>query len=303
MQWQNPNGSTTNGVVIEDGAGNRLGTATNPLNVTGGGGGGATDSSAGLAGGASNIGGSASVAAIGVLAGFPVATAGYQSLALECVSTFVGVVSFEGSNDNWTSFYPILASRLDSATVAPASAVSNPTAGALWDIPAKFAQLRVRASSYTSGSGGFQWVLKAGPVARFAVDQGAGNASAVWAVQGKTAASGGVASHTPIVSTASTNITQIKTSLGQVYGVDLSNNAATWAYFKLFNKASAPVLGTDTPVAVYGVPPGGTKFVDFAAVGLYFSAGIFYAITQNPALTDATALAAASTIIGAIHTA
>jgi len=33
MQWQNPNGSLTKGVVIEDGAGNKLGTSTNPLNT------------------------------------------------------------------------------------------------------------------------------------------------------------------------------------------------------------------------------------------------------------------------------
>ena len=40
MQWKNPDGSLTGGVVIEDGAGNKLGTSANPLNVTGGGGGG-----------------------------------------------------------------------------------------------------------------------------------------------------------------------------------------------------------------------------------------------------------------------
>jgi hypothetical protein len=40
MQWKNPDGSLTGGVVIEDGAGNKLGTVANPLNVTGGGGGG-----------------------------------------------------------------------------------------------------------------------------------------------------------------------------------------------------------------------------------------------------------------------
>ena len=40
MQWKNPDGSLTGGVVIEDGAGNKLGTVANPLNVTGGSGGG-----------------------------------------------------------------------------------------------------------------------------------------------------------------------------------------------------------------------------------------------------------------------
>ncbi|WP_294538114.1 hypothetical protein [uncultured Rhodoblastus sp.] len=40
MQWKNPDGSQTSGIVIEDGAGNKLGTAANPLNIAGGGGGG-----------------------------------------------------------------------------------------------------------------------------------------------------------------------------------------------------------------------------------------------------------------------
>ncbi len=48
MQWKNPDGSLTEGVVVEDGAGNKLGTASNPLNVTGlSGGGGAIAAAAG----------------------------------------------------------------------------------------------------------------------------------------------------------------------------------------------------------------------------------------------------------------
>ena len=34
MQWKNPDGSLTEGVVVEDGAGNKLGTSANPLMVT-----------------------------------------------------------------------------------------------------------------------------------------------------------------------------------------------------------------------------------------------------------------------------
>jgi Flp pilus assembly pilin Flp len=51
MEWRNPDGSLTGGVVIEDGAGNKLGTAANPLNVTGGvGGGGGSNASVGSTG-------------------------------------------------------------------------------------------------------------------------------------------------------------------------------------------------------------------------------------------------------------
>jgi hypothetical protein len=53
MQWQNPNGSLTKGVVIEDGVGNKLGTSANPLNVTGiSGGGSGSNASVGTTGAA-----------------------------------------------------------------------------------------------------------------------------------------------------------------------------------------------------------------------------------------------------------
>src|SRR5271157_2582651 len=35
MQWQNPNGSLTNGTILEDGAGNKTGIAANPLQIAG----------------------------------------------------------------------------------------------------------------------------------------------------------------------------------------------------------------------------------------------------------------------------
>jgi hypothetical protein len=52
MQWKNPDGSITEGIVIEDGAGKKLGTAANPLNVTGGSGGGGSNASVGSTGAA-----------------------------------------------------------------------------------------------------------------------------------------------------------------------------------------------------------------------------------------------------------
>ncbi len=66
MEWKNSDGSLTGGVVIEDGAGNKLGTAANPLNVIGGGSGG---------GGGSN----ASVGATGSAAPADATAIGYQN--------------------------------------------------------------------------------------------------------------------------------------------------------------------------------------------------------------------------------
>jgi hypothetical protein len=67
MQWKNPDGSLTGGIVIEDGAGNKLGTSANPLNVTGGGGGGS--------------GSNASVGSTGAAAPASATAVGFQNAA------------------------------------------------------------------------------------------------------------------------------------------------------------------------------------------------------------------------------
>lgn len=97
---------------------------------------------------------------------------------------------------------------------------------------------------------------------------------------------------------ATTNATSLKTTTSQVYGVELYNAAAYPVYLKFFNKSSAPVVGTDTPVWVIGIPAGGR--VDIARpIGRSFSAGIAYAITKLAADQDATAVAA-DDVIGSI---
>lgn len=97
---------------------------------------------------------------------------------------------------------------------------------------------------------------------------------------------------------ATTNATAMKTSAAQVYGVELYNAAAYPVYLKFFNKASAPVVGTDTPVWVIGIPAGGR--VDISRpIGRAFSAGIAYAITKLAADNDTTAVAA-DDLIGSI---
>jgi hypothetical protein len=106
------------------------------------------------------------------------------------------------------------------------------------------------------------------------------------------AAVAGGAKPEAVISFASTNATLAKNAPGNLYGLTLANtNATTWRWLKLFDKATAPVPGADTPVAVIGLPPAGTVSRDFP-VGLTFAQGLGFAITANPALLDNTAIAA-----------
>ena len=106
-----------------------------------------------------------------------------------------------------------------------------------------------------------------------------------------------------LISAATTNATSVKASAGQVGHMMVSNNHATnLAYFKLYNKASAPTVGTDTPVATIVIPAARSVIIPFSAVGARFSTGIAYAITGGMAVSDTTAVAAAQVGISINYT-
>lgn len=93
------------------------------------------------------------------------------------------------------------------------------------------------------------------------------------------------------ISAASTNATNVKSSGGKVYHIIAINLNAAIRYLKLYNKASAPTVGTDTPVAVIPLPPN-VPVVIATAVGMQMSTGISYALTTGIADNDNSAVAA-----------
>lgn len=100
-------------------------------------------------------------------------------------------------------------------------------------------------------------------------------------------------------SAASTNATSVKGSAGQVYSIMATNTNAAVRYLKLYNKASAPTVGTDTPVQVYALP-GATTGGGFSLnipVGMVFSTGIAFATTTGAADSDTGAVAANEIIV------
>lgn len=120
----------------------------------------------------------------------------------------------------------------------------------------------------------------------------ASDQSAVPTTPGASAATGGIASTSRIVSAAaSTNATSAKASAGRVYAIQGYNAAATVRYLKLYNKASAPTVGTDVPVKTLALPPGAGFAFDFP-IGYSFATGIAYALTTGSADNDTGALTA-----------
>jgi hypothetical protein len=97
---------------------------------------------------------------------------------------------------------------------------------------------------------------------------------------------------------ATTNAASIKASAGRVVGWQFTNLTASPKFVRLFNKASAPTVGTDSPVIVIAVPANGA--VNHAQEGgIGFATGIAFACTGAGADLDNTATAA-NDILGSV---
>lgn len=101
----------------------------------------------------------------------------------------------------------------------------------------------------------------------------------------------GSSTHHHAISAATTNATSVKASAGVINCIVLSNDSLAKKYFKLYNKASAPTVGTDTPIMTVCIPPGDTKVIDCGPFGIRCATGIAYALTALVAVADATAVA------------
>lgn len=94
------------------------------------------------------------------------------------------------------------------------------------------------------------------------------------------------------ISAASTNATSVKASSGTINNIIVCNLNAAVRFFKLYNKATAPVVGTDTPVLTQAIPAGQSIPIDLGSRGLFLGTGIAYALTTGIAVTDVGAVAA-----------
>ena len=83
----------------------------------------------------------------------------------------------------------------------------------------------------------------------------------------------------------------VKGSAGQLYGYYLYNNGTVTEYVKLYDKSSAPTVGTDTPVLTLAIPAGSAANAHFS-MGIAFSNGI--GIGGTTAVADASTAAPAS---------
>lgn len=118
-------------------------------------------------------------------------------------------------------------------------------------------------------------------------------------VQLKASTSGGATAFKR-VSTADTNAAVIKGSAGQLCLASASNVNAAVRYLKLYNKATAPTVGTDVPVftiAIPGATTGGLSPTFQPAVCVEFATGISMALTTEATDAGSTGVAASEIVV------
>lgn len=102
--------------------------------------------------------------------------------------------------------------------------------------------------------------------------------------------------HRLVSSAASTNATLVKNTAGRVLKIRGYTAKTAVCYLKLYNKVTAPTVGTDVPVLTFPLKASDVFDIDIPVIGLNFSTGIAYAITGAVADADTTALVAADVV-------
>jgi hypothetical protein len=107
----------------------------------------------------------------------------------------------------------------------------------------------------------------------------------------------GVVNAQKIITTASTNISVIKSAVGMLNSLWVFTGTGKTNFVKLYNKATAPVLASDIPILTVGAANGTAVSFNCGTSGIKFTAGISIAITAGMADTDATATSAGDTVV------
>ena len=210
----------------------------------------------------------------------------YAFISIQLLGTWVASITFEGSNDN-TTFYSIATTDPSANGTGQVTATINRVV----KVPVLTKYIRARVSAYTSGT-----------ISAVAYGHRNENSSGLISSLGtielqaettkKIGNVGLVADGTPnyqkFISGAGLNATAVKGSPAKLTILNIVNGAATLRYFKIYNKASAPTVGTDIPLITITLPNGSSSFTLPAFIGIDFSVGLSFACTLGVGDDDTT---------------
>lgn len=131
-------------------------------------------------------------------------------------------------------------------------------------------------------------------------DKITGANGSVFTTPGKANTIDNLATNYKYISTASTNAVNVTNYPDKIFSIIASNASASNKFLKLYNKDTAPVIGTDVPKATYMIPANQTLQLANFTLGMYFSFGISFVITGGMADSDSTVTAANDVVVNLI---
>ena len=203
-----------------------------------------------------------------------VGAAGYDSVAIQVLGTYTGDLTVQFTLDG-TNWFTADSAALLNITLGQATSLIPSGQTGLWRIPAStVSAVRVVALGAFTGT------------ANIILNAAAGSNSVIL--------SGPASVGRLISSAASTNATLVKAGSVRLFKILLHSNRGSDCYLKIYDKATTPVVGTDTPIATITIPNAGGQIptFDFGSSPATFVNGLGYAITSGSADSDTGAIAA-----------
>lgn len=223
-----------------------------------------------------------------------------SSLAIQVAGTYTGALSVQARN-NKTNWITLGGGQVFNVNTATGNTnISTGLQGIFQVDVSGFDEVRLTPLSAFSGKADI--TLRATDAESVvSISGGTINATATMTSTTLAAPSSTIAGLTErkVLAAATTNATSVKTSAARLLAYQFTNLSASPRFIKFYNKASAPVPGTDTPIFTVAVPAG--QNIDNALpYGLTFSLGLAFAITAAVADNDATVIAA-NDVVGSLH--
>lgn len=200
--------------------------------------------------------------------------------------------STDGTNGTWFS---VQAVRSNANTIETSIALSGMAANvgyaAAWEASVNaYRWFRLRCSVNVTTNAIASWMILRGSYATEPIP--AAQVSGTQAVSGTVATTTASGTQYTVVTAASTNAAVIKSSAASLFEISISNPTATPAFVKLYNKTTAPTVGTDVPVLTVPAPANDVTTLMFGTLGKRFATGLGIAVTAAIAAND-TAVAVA----------
>lgn len=221
---------------------------------------------------------------------------GFQSLTASFNGVWVGTFKIQGTLDKgatWDDIPFVL-------STAVGNVIDGTSSTAIGTRVANNFYPRVRAIlfAYTSGSLVPLVVFNPNPTPVFrsyaATILAAANAIGSVELDPIANKSNGLTLHRLAAALATTNSNLVAAGTKKLLAGVVTNLSAAIKYLKIYNKATAPTIGTDTPQVTIAIPVGQSISLSqyFGQYGHYCSLGIGYGITGAFGDADTTALAA-----------